>query len=455
MEVESKLKGQLSETYQKTLDLAKSISKNRYQYFEDDLNKDHIKFLKNISRGYKEFKELDTKFSKTNSKPEVLLPSKTEERVLPTNKIRSIAKKSGKLTLGSLIDESYRLACRTRTGKGGIRHLTPSPSPIVERLKQSKLNYTEISDSEEKPLAYVSLLSGKTEEIELPSFKECIKGNKRIDSDSEMALKKIDNCRLRLDNFEKEINGLEIFCKYNPGVYWNNDKKLLLKLSSNAANKHTLIKAYNEKNFAGSSEEFMKLRKHKRQTSKSPSKNLSIQMPEISERRSKSTLQKLSKQKGFLMANCFDSFRKAKLEVNTKTMQILAKLKAERPDYLRQKAALIISDSEKYRGKIHSFQRLEKFKKSVEKNRYSNIIKCKSQVKVYTKLLDYLKKYKGMPSQTLIGFVEAIKEQLEGGWSLSKENIDEIIEIYNEQELNELKEVIKIVIDDLQEGENT
>ena len=267
MEIDYKLKDQLSDTYQKTLDLAKNISKNRYQYFDDDIHKDHIRFIKSVAKGCREFKELNKRYSSLKSKQILEQDSPQEKKPIINRSSRIQSKRSGKLSLNNMVEESYRLACKTKTGKGGIRHLTPSPTPTLEKLKNNKSVYTESSDSDDKPLAYFSLVNGKTEEIELPSFKECIKGNKRIDSQSEIALEKIRRCKQKLDNFEKKINGLEIFCKYNPGVMWNQDKKMLLKLGSNPSNKMSLLRAYNERQIGSSSDESKNLRRF---ASKSP-----------------------------------------------------------------------------------------------------------------------------------------------------------------------------------------
>ena len=445
MDSNLKLKIQLTDTYAKTLELAKSISINRYQFFDDDIHKDHIRFIKNVSKGVKDFRDLDESYTIKKRKPKTNDFFKTEEKLALKQPQKAVSKLSGKLNLTEMIDESYQLACITRTGKGGIRHLTPSPPPIVEKLRNNnKSMYTETSDSEEKPLAYFSLINGKTEEIELPSFRDCIKGNKRIDSQSEIALQKIEKCQKKIGNFEKEINGLEIFCKYNPGVPCNLDKKFLLRLGSNPVNKMSLLKAYNERNIASSSEESKNLRglRNKHLNIK---KNNTIEMPLIEEKRSASTIEKYFNKDSSLISNCFDAFRQAKINANSKIVQILAKLKAERPIYLRKKANLILADHEKYKGRIHSFQTLEKFKKSVEKERYLNVMKSKSQIGIYTKLLDYLKRSKGMPTQSQISFVEAVRELLEGGWSMSTENLDGLLNTYSEYEKDELKDLVKIL----------
>ena len=444
MEIELKLKGQLSDTYQKTLELAKNISKNRYQFFEEDIHKDHIRFLKSISKGCKDFKDLDERYSKNRRKKAITIsPAHPDKKsIIPVGQ-KIITKKSGKICLDNMINESYQLACRTKTGRGGIRNLTPSPPPVLEKLRNNKPLITEPTDDEEKSVAYFSLINGKTEEIELPSFKDCIKGNKRIDSQSEIALQKIKKCKEKLGNFEKEINGLEIFCKYNPGVAWNNDKNFLLKLGSNPSNKLSVIRAYNERNTITGSEDSKHLKAFRHKST--INKKYISEMPSIIEKKLYSPIQQHLDHQLSMVSNCFEGFRQAKSDANSKTIKILAKLKAERPLYLRTKANLLISDSQRYKGRLNSFQILDNVKKHVEKERYSNLVKCKEQIHIYTKLLDHLKRSKGMPSQSQISFVEAIREMLEGGWGMNQQVLEGILNTYNDIEQQELADLILIV----------
>lgn len=446
MEAEQSLKSQLSETYHRTLELAKGITRNRYQFFDEEINKDHERFIKRISKGCRDYKELTSKYTK---QPSIEKPVQTIQDDFPDYIIKSHlghSKDSGKLKLGNLVDETYKLAKKTKTGKGGIRHMTPSPPPAITKLRNNKSVFSEYFENDDRPLAYVSLINGKTEEIELPSFRDCIKGNRRIDSDSELVLSKIDKCQENLSNFEKRMNGLEVFCKYNPGVRWNNDKKLLMKLSSNQYNRNALLKAYNEKkptSSSGSSKRFSVIGNFKARA-RSPDRITKIQMPLIEEKRSGSIEQKTSRT-NLLQANCIDGFQQVKNTLNAKTLQILAKLRAERPVYLRAKAGLILADNESYKGKIHSFQKFESIKKKVEKSRYSFVEKCKSQVKVYTRLLDYLKKYKGMPPAHLISFVETIKEMIEGGWALDAVVIKEVLDLYTQEETEDLRPLVDLM----------
>ena len=353
-----------------------------------------------------------------------------------------VHKNSGKIHLLKLVNESYQLACRTRTGTGGIKYISPTPPPVIEKLKNKSFT---TGDMQEKPLAFYSLLNGKSEEIELPSFKDCIKGI-RIDSQSEMAFNKIEECKEKLGNFEKKINGLEILCKYQqPGSNFTLNNKFLLKLGSNPQNKYNLIKKFNE-SCLGSQSEIQSQHKRNRSTF-SPIKNDNkmTEIPEIF-----CTFDK-SKKKNSFDKDYFKVFRTAKEEANAKTIKILAKLKADRSKNLRNKANLILNENEPFKGKIHSFQTLKKFKKVFEKEKYSNLVKCKKQVELYIQLLDYLKKYKGMPTHAQIAFVESIREFIEGGWTISKDTVEEILSTFCGSEKEELTDLNKMALQYLNE----
>lgn len=431
-----------------SLKTGKRDHKNRYQFFDEEISKEYTRFIKNMSRCCREYKNLSSKYNKKDETEE-----DTDNYLEPNSDYIAkphfgYGKDSGKLKLKNLVHESYKMAKKTRTGKGGIRYLTPSPPPVLRKLRNNKSVYSEPSDSEEKPLAYISLINGKTEEIELPSFKDCIKGNRRIDSDSEMVLTRIEKCQEKISNFEKRMNGLEVFCKYNPGVRWDNDKKILMKLSSNQYNRSALIKAYNERKPSStvSSKRFSVFGKGR---VKLPEKPNGIIMPAIEEKGISTEVE--GSRSELLQEHCFDGFHQAKQAANCKTLQILSKLRAERPSYLRAKAKLILADDEVYRGKIHSFQKFDNIKKTIEKERYSFVEKCKEQVKVYTRLLDYLKRYKGMPSMQMIGFAEAVKELIEGGWTLTRDNIEGVLGVFNEDEMEDLVPMKEIVEEYLSE----
>ena len=68
-------------------------------------------------------------------------------------------------------------------------------------------------------------------------------------------MRKIKQANIVLKKFEKEINGLNIFHDMNPGVLWNGDKEVLIKLKRYPALRKETIRDYNEKNKKWSNEQ--------------------------------------------------------------------------------------------------------------------------------------------------------------------------------------------------------
>ena len=91
----------------------------------------------------------------------------------------------------------------------------------------------------------------------------------------------------------------------------------------------SLLKAYNERNIASSSEESKNLRglRNKHLNIK---KNNTIEMPLIEEKRSASTIEKYFNKDSSLISNCFDAFRQAKINANSKIVQILIYIKNQK-----------------------------------------------------------------------------------------------------------------------------
>ena len=343
-----------------------------------------------------------------------------------------------KSLLEDLISTSHKLAQDTKSGKSHFRHLTPSPPPVIDRLRNKSFT-SESEDSEEKPSTYVNNLNGKTEDLILPSFKKYLKHNKYY-SENEKLFKKIEKCHQDLNTFEKKINGLENFCKLNPGVLWNNDKAILMKLAGNKYDKVALIKAYNEKQRPLGSASSKRTSLIQRLHSLSPEKK---SLKPIAQEKSQTPkiVKKLQKPNHDYLAD----IKQAKLDLHTKTMKIFNKIKADRQGTIRDKAELIFKDQERYRGRIRIFRQMDSFRRVVETNKFLKLSRCKSQVKVYTSLLDYLQDYKGLPSPAMITFVEAVKDLIEGGWNLDHQNMSQVLQVFDEGEKEEINDLFLIV----------
>lgn len=438
MEFHSDLKRQLKETYVNTLTLAKSISKNHAQYFDHGVKQSDVHFLKKISKGYKEFADLTSKYVKpkttqnfksqlttTHKKPKILSPKSS---LTPSSKER----------IETIADESYKLACRSKSGFGGIRYLTPSPLPVFEKLKNNKSAISE--NPETSFMSYYSLVNGKSEKIELPSFKECIKGNCRVESQSQNTLMKFQNCEQKLVEFERKLNGLENYIKMSPGTAWSPDKRMYAKYAILGTVQNGLRGMSDKKLMISNSIDSRRKSDNRlRRTTLLVDPRLAMMaVEEVAKKKKKIVATDKD------LAERFEGFYKAKKNADEKMTEILEKIQVERPVYLRSRANLIISDKEVYKGRIHSFRKLNEMKKIVEHGRYENMKICKKQVQLYINMLDYLKRYKGMPKPCMISFVEAIRELLQGGWKLERSLIDEIYNTYSVEDQADLHELLEI-----------
>jgi hypothetical protein len=441
MESEQQIKNLITDTYQRTLELATNITKNRFQFFDEEISKEHVKFIKKISKSFRDYRNLSRKPTKGLKNQEKLEKTSAHVSGKPKESKKFDKGNKAKSLLDGLIEESYKLAKDTKSGKSGFRNMTPSPPPVIERIRNKSI--MSDSDSDEKPSTYVNCISGKTEDIQLPSFKEYLKENKG-NSENEKMFKKIEKCQVALGTFEKKINGLEYFCKFNPGVPWNNDKGILMKLAGNQQNKSALIKAYNEKHLSVGSRSSKRTSIFTRLHSLSPDKKISPKMPSISEK-PQTPKPRLVTKRNNSKIDYLSEIQQAKIDLHTKTVKIFNKIKEERPSKMRDKASLILKDQEKFRGRIKLFKQMDSFKRIVESNKYQKLTKCKSQVKLYTSLLDYLKHYKGLPTPEMIIFVEALKDLLEGGRTITQESLENILQGFEVEKQLELEDLVKIV----------
>lgn len=230
MLLEPEFHEELRGTYEKTLQLAVNISNNKAQIFKANLRGNDIKFIKTIAKEYNDFKDMHDKYTKlrpqsiersrfiTPRTPEV--PIEREGPMLP--------RYAGKSRLNTSLDEASAMVSQTKAGKPvsvTSNSDETKKSIIIKKFQQSNSQnseYMNTSEDEIKNLPYVSMLSGKVEQpLELPSYKEYIKSHRGVSKKEplkETTIQRIDRCQQLLVEFNKEISGLEVFCKANPGV---------------------------------------------------------------------------------------------------------------------------------------------------------------------------------------------------------------------------------------------
>lgn len=437
----------IQEVYSKTLKLAFDLAHNKSWFTNSPPTSKDKKFLKNIYKGYSEFQELTDRKKKKIQ----INVSSTDSAVLSPlrhNKTDFLPKDSGKQRLNRSLKERKDFVSESRAGKHG-KYGIVGPG-ILEKLKINATTKNEDSyrtqNTEKTYLPHVSLRTGRVKAaLELPSFKDYVNSERSKDF-KDVAFDKINRCQKKLEEFKKEMSGLEIFIHSNPGVGWNNDKKILLKLNANPNQKYSIIKAYNE-SFENSKDklEGRKNRfRHNRvesHVSKTPGPDDKFYFPETS---------KHAQDPAVAVEKCFTEFRDAREVQNKNLIEILDSLKSNRPVLLSEKAKFILNDKEKFKDRGYSLRKMEEIKKIIDKNRASRIKKSMAQVGLYDLIMEFLKRKIGGPTECEINFVEIIKEILEEGWYIEETILNKITESLDSTEIKQLQPLLEFINTQLQ-----
>lgn len=228
MQPEYSLHEELRGTYEKTLELAVSITQSKADVFSTKVSGQDVNFIKSIAKGYHDFRNQHDEYVKLNyTAVKSVSPDNMSYNTTTPTAARSKAifsKYAGKMKLNTSLDEAGAMLAQTKAGNtSSIRLITQSStysSPILKKIQFTK-SLLKPDDSESK-LPYVSLTNGRTEPpLDLPSYKEYLKSSKtylKKESTKQTSLQRIDRCQLILSNLKKEITGLEIFCNENPGI---------------------------------------------------------------------------------------------------------------------------------------------------------------------------------------------------------------------------------------------
>lgn len=180
-------------------------------------------------------------------------------------------------------------------------------------------------------------------------------------------------------------------------------------------------------------------------------------MPIIEEeRRPKSSMRQtpLGEDPEVVVQRCSSRFKRTQDSENKKLIQIIEKLKSERPAMRKQKANLIIKENEKYKDRMHSINIFNGFKKIVESERSTIFKKSRSQAIIYNSMLTFLKKREMGPTQLELCLIDAIKEFLESGSVITLETIKEIVDVLSVEEKDEIMPLLLVIKPYLEVSEN-
>ena len=130
------------------------------------------------------------------------------------------------------------------------------------------------------------------------------------------------------------------------------------------------------------------------------------------------------------------NFYRSKAAENRKLSDILDKITIDRPYSIKDKVSLIQEDKEKYKNKHHSIEKFNEFRETVELKKRERQYRSFQQAIVYLEILDEFKRKRHEPSDSELLLLELWRRMAEGGWVISKEELNEMSTILSEEEIN-------------------
>ncbi|OMJ74641.1 hypothetical protein SteCoe_26385 [Stentor coeruleus] len=447
----------LQESYDRTLKLAVNITQNKAILMNTNVTSNDLKFVKKIAKGCKEFQDLPER----NKKKRKLLVKSLETPVMATirsEKSAAMPRNFGKQKLSNFIEERNKYVSGSKAGKP-IKYAEIGPN-IMEKLRTSSSIYLEDtlrSSQIERPglLPHISLRTGKLKDpIKLPSFKDYV-SIERSKNPKDVAFDRINKCNKKLDDFSKELSGLETFITTNPGVIWNNDKKVLLRLHAHPGQKNLIIKAYNDqydptnlrtkisKKISSFEKEEINIKKDKF-LSKTPNPQAMIDFFDVTKHKSNDNPENI-------VRRCYSRFRRAQESQDKRLVDILQSLDFTRPMNLRQKALHILNDNERFRDKSHSIVKMSQIQKKLDLEQERRLKKSKEQIVVYDQMMEFLKSKFPSPTDAEINFVEILREILEEGWYINEEIVKQILEIISDEDREDIQPLVDFLLYSLED----
>lgn len=452
--MESIFEEELKETYSKTLELAVNITQNKAALLNTKVTNNDLKFVKKIAKGCKDFEELPegkrkrSKILEKIDNSQILSPIRSERSA-------KLLRNSGKHKLNIFLEERKKYVSGSKAGKP-LRYAAVGPS-VIEKIRTSNFIYLDdsirASPSERTGLLpHVSIRTGKIKDpIELPSFKDYVKLEK-VKNPNDEAFERIDQCNKKLDDFSKELTGLETFISHNPGVQWNSDKKVLLQLHDFPEQKHLIIKAYNDQHQSSILRRRMtkKISNHIKEKKTKDDFQSKTPNPQAMIDSFLKKAQKITEDPGEVVRRCYARFRKAQENQDKKLISILESLNSTRAMHLKQKAQHIYNDTEKFKDKSYSLIKMSQIKKHLDLEQKIRLKKRKKQVVIYGRMMEFLKSKGPNPSEAEVNFIEILREILEEGWCISEGLIEEILSVTSEEDQNDIGLLVDFLMLELQ-----
>ncbi|CAG9334084.1 unnamed protein product [Blepharisma stoltei] len=290
---------------------------------------------------------------------------------------------------------------------------------------------------QEKPLPYVSLISGKVEKpIELPSYEEYLESQGAdfiIKKGKNELLHRIEKAAEQLSKLKEELElklKVDDFKRNNFRRRTITDHQGLVSPIRKRDNEQIMNKTQDLK---------IMMNKYYPASQRTP-------MPTSRPR----TKFSLSSDVEYSLEESLRSFYTSKAAENKKLCDILMKMDADRPISIKKKIALIQDDKEGYRNQLHSIGKFNGFRGIVEFQKRENQYKNHKQGLIYLKILEDFKSKRHEPAIEELVLLELWKQMVEGGWPIGSYEFSKLLEVLNPEELKTRN--LKILIEKFREA---
>lgn len=374
--------------------------------------------------------------------------------------------------------QNYKITATTEAATRNTQEsqVTRSISPMLQsELVERASSVTPTP----KKVPHYDYITGKiSKAIELPTFHEYCRNKKwqEVSFTNFTSLnKKVQSAGRKINNFKKEIQGLEIYLNMDTGVKWDGNKKFLRRLNYEPASKDTIVKVYIDRMKTTPSRQDS-IVKGKRQAinailndqEKDEFRNLLIDEEWDSddsevdselraslkkkETENKSGLKRFKiKQKPVekVFDNCIYNFMNARQKSEEKLNHIVERVNKDRNFNFLEKSRVLNEDCDKYVSSCHTSHKLQNLRRKIEIKRRAKRYFLEEQSLLYEELLKILRTRNRYPSDQELLLIDFVKRITEEETLLGTSNMVNFLKLVSEEDQRELhfKELVDLILD--------
>lgn len=334
-----------------------------------------------------------------------------------------------KRDLANSIREVNQRVKLSRAGKHSVaKCMSARRSSVFNDLNFSSENtpHQFFTDSfDDKPQPYICLTNGKIEDpVTLPTFEEFLQSK----GEEFNILKGKDELFYRIDKATEQITRFkELLKSKNFGKNFE-DKMKIISLPTKVFRKdEQKVKIDKKNDLKALMNQYFNMpclydspKSRKSQSCFTPSDNRAFISSEAEE----------------ALESAMRNFNLTRAVENRKILDILAKIKVDRPDVLRRKIQLIQSDKEKYKNKHRSIEKFNFFRDQIEKAKRDDQFKIYQQGLVYLEILDEFKRRRHKPCNAELVILGFWKRIVEAGCLITENELHEVVSIIAPNDMN-------------------